>query len=384
MRVGLVVHTFDKGGLERGVANLANHLDRSLFEPVIICLNRSGTAAEWLERSDVRFVELHKRPGNDWRLVRSLRRTLRDENLGVVHSRNWGTLLETVLARRAVPRVAHVHAEEGTLFGGSSARGLRRWMNARLMNWALSRCSAVVAVAERVRERVSATARFPASRIEVIPNGVPVPEVQDRQAARLRLRVQLGIPDEAFVLGSVGRLVAVKNFGLAIKVIDQLRKRGVDARLVLVGDGPERSSLEAFSRELGVSHLVYFAGEHREVGAWLAALDLYVNTSASEGMSQSLLEAMGFGLPAVVTDVGDSARLVGGEAGCGLVVSPGDDQTFADAVERFVRNAPLREACGSAALQRHGAMYSVQKMVDRFQALYLRLSAHQTCEHVSA
>ena len=101
-RVAYVVYRFDVGGLERCVANLCNHLDRERFQPMVVCLERSGSAAAWLERDDVEVVELHKRAGNDLGVVRRLARVLKDRNVHVVHSHNWGTLVETAAARREV------------------------------------------------------------------------------------------------------------------------------------------------------------------------------------------------------------------------------------------------------------------------------------------
>src|SRR5690242_12707653 len=100
LRVALVVHTFEIGGIERHVARLASRLDRQKFRPLIICLARTGKAAQWIETDDVPVIELHKQPRNDLRVVFRLARTLRDERIDVVHSHNWGTLLETTLARR--------------------------------------------------------------------------------------------------------------------------------------------------------------------------------------------------------------------------------------------------------------------------------------------
>ena len=113
VRIAFVVHTFDMGGLERCVARLVNRLDPARFEPMIVCMDRNGDAAGWLQRPDVPIVELRKRAGNDPAVIRRLAKTLRENRIDVVHSHNWGTLLETVLARRWAKTAYHGHAEHG-------------------------------------------------------------------------------------------------------------------------------------------------------------------------------------------------------------------------------------------------------------------------------
>ena len=89
IRIACVVHTFDMGGIERCVAHLANHLDRSRFRPLIVCLNRSGSAAQWITRDDIPIVEIKKKPRNDLGAVRRLAGVLKEHQVDVVHSHNW-------------------------------------------------------------------------------------------------------------------------------------------------------------------------------------------------------------------------------------------------------------------------------------------------------
>ena len=311
-RVAYIVHTFDVGGLERCVAHFANHLDRAQFRPIVICLSRSGTAAQWIVDDDVQIIEMRKRPGNDVGVVRRLARTLRERHVDVVHSHNWGTLLETVLARRWARIPVHVHAERGTLLGSLQVRGLRSRLRAMAARWAMNRADCVVTVAEAVRQKLLQRCGRLRTPVRLIPNGVEVPAVTGPEAAPSKLRESLGISAEATVLGSVGRLVPVKDFGTAIDALSELRHQQRAIHFVLVGDGPEREALAVRARERGVEDRVHLVGQRQDVGNWLAMMDVYLNVSQSEGMSQSILEAMAVGLPMVVTDVGDNAVLVDG------------------------------------------------------------------------
>ncbi len=370
IRVAFLVHTFHMGGLERCVAHLLNGLDRDKISPSLICLNRNGSAAQWLTRSDFPIVEMKKTDGHDWRLPGRLASVFRDLDLNIVHSHNWGTLLETALARRKAKGIRHVHAERGTVFGGSQPGVIKGWVNRHVFRWALSSCDAVLAVAEDVAQRVVSASGFAASRIQVIPNGVAVPPCPDRAQARRSIRAELGIEEQAIVFGSVGRLVEVKCYDLAIRAVQNLP---VDAHLLLVGEGPEQDRLQALARELGLDRRVHFAGRQSGIGPWMAAMDVYINCSRSEGMSQSILEAMGFGLPEVVTDVGDSRRLVGGDDGCGVIVPPNDVNQLTQALSIVASDPGLRNDLAQKGPLRHAQSFALSTMIRKYESIYERL-----------
>jgi glycosyltransferase involved in cell wall biosynthesis len=370
IRVAYVVHTFDMGGLERCVAHLCNLLDRSRFAPMVICLNRSGAAADWIAKDDVPIVELHKRPGNDLRAVWRLARALRHHGVDVVHSHNWGTLVETSIARRWAGTPVHVHAERGTLLGELDVRGWRRRVRAMAMRWTLRRVDAVVSNAQSIAERIQAACGFPAERVVLIPNGVKAPRVDDVRESGAKLRRQWSIPQEAFVVGSVGRLVPVKGFATAIDSIARLPAAGREIHLVLVGDGPQREALATQAAASGVSHRVHLIGWRNDIGDCLAAMDCYLNSSVSEGMSQSILEAMAIGLPMVVTDVGDNAILVNGDRPCGTVVPPNDPAAMSGALTELLQAPAHREMFAENSWARYRRCYTVGVMVRAYEEFY--------------
>ncbi|MFH1920138.1 MAG: glycosyltransferase [Planctomycetota bacterium] len=372
-RVAYVVYAFDMGGLERCVAHLANRLDRSRFGAMVICLSRSGSAAEWIERDDVQIIALRKRPGNDLGVIRRLARTLREHRVDVVHSHNWGTLMETALARRWAKTPVHVHAERGMELDALEAPAWRRRLRNLATRWALDRSDCVVTNAEAIRRHLFARCGRLRTAIEVVPNGVLTPASAGAAPCRSSLRESLGIPADVALLGSVGRLAPVKDFGTAIDAVARLGRGGHDVHLVLVGDGPERESLAARAREQGVGERVHLVGQRKDVTDWLAAFDVYVNSSLNEGMSQSILEAMAAGLPLVVTDVGDSAALVNGDCPCGLVVPLRDPTATAQAVAELLAQPQRRKKFTENARARHSTQYNTGRMIRAYEALYLTL-----------
>ena len=367
-RVAYVVHTFDMGGLERCIARLANHLDRSRFEPLVICLNRTGDAGDWITAADVDIVELHKRPGNDPRVIGRLAHELRQQRVDLVHSHNWGTLLETTLAALRAGTSARVHAEHGL-----KQSGWKRYLRASLSRWSLLRTDALVAIADGVRDRLAQLGNRVADHVTLIPNGVDDTSCREPGRRRRELRKQLNIPDSATVLGSVGRLAPVKDFATAIETLTCLHRHHPETHLVLVGGGPERKALEAKVGEAGLGGRVHLVGQQQNISHWLTTFDVFVNSSLHEGMSLSILEAMAAGLPLAVTDVGENGALAGGSAPCGRVVPAGDARALAAAVRPMLEDSTVRRVLGERARRRFEDHYRTERMVDRYQQLYLDL-----------
>lgn len=380
-RIAYIVHTFEMGGLERCIARLANHLDRTRFRPYIVCLNRTGAAQGWVEATDVPLVEFHKRAGNDPAVVWRLARWLRQERIHCVHSHNWGTLAETVIARRLARVPRHVHAEHGQELADLRLGGWKRRLRSYVGEWALRRTDRVVVVTDSIRDRLAGQHRLDHAHVELIGNGVDSPGVLDPDSTRARLRASLGISPHEFLIGSVGRLAPVKDFHNAVRALALLNEQRLPARLAIVGSGPEQDAILAAARAAGVGDRVHLVGQQTNVGEWLSSFDVYVNSSLSEGMSLGILEAMAAGLPQVVTAVGESPRLVLGETpevdACGLVIPPAESAALAAALERLYLATDLRLRYALAARSRFERVYQTARMVDRYQALYLDLLEDQ-------
>jgi glycosyltransferase involved in cell wall biosynthesis len=376
LRVGYVVCRFDMGGLERVAAHLANGLDRTACQPFIFCLQRSGAAAQWLSRDDIPIVELHKRRGNDPGVVLRFARALREHRIDVIQSHNWGTLLETTLARRWAGTPVHVHAEHGQELDALHASGFRRRLRNRASRWAFDRCDSVVVCAESVRQRLYERCGYPMDSMHCILNGVDRPLQSPGGADALRR--QLGLGPNSMVVGSLSRLVPVKDFGAAIAMLARLPAVARDVHLVLVGDGPLEAALRAQAKQLGVTDRVHLVGRQDNIGDWLALFDIYLNSSLSEALSMGLLEALSLGLPAVVTAVGDHPAVVGGTNPCGLRVPPGSADALAAAVSQLVDNPELRRELGRCALERYAELYTTQRMVLDYASHYRQLASRKS------
>ncbi|MEE2936848.1 MAG: glycosyltransferase [Planctomycetota bacterium] len=370
--MAFLVHSLRTGGIERSVTRIVNGLNTKLFRPVIICLDRSGPAANWLE-VDVDIIEIKKRSGNDFRAVRRLAKVLATQKADILQSHNWGTLMEGGVARRLANTPYHIHAERGTVLGVVEPAGVKHWIRAVAMGRALRRVDQVLSNSEAVAARVQQRCGYPSDKIVIVPNGVPTIAQCDAERLREQMRAQLGLQQNSTLIGSVGRLAKVKGFDIAVSAFSHLAAEMPDLQLLLVGDGPERDRLEAASVQAGMNERVHMVGRQPDVVPWLAAMDVYFNSSLSEGMSQSIVEAMSVGLPVVATEVGENVNLVKDpDSPCGLICEPNSAESLASSLRAIVKDETQQKWFGNNSRRRHASHYSSSALNDCFESLYLK------------
>lgn len=374
--IAFVIHSMRVGGAERSVARLVNALDHERFQPLVICLTCSGPAADWIESSNVPVIEIKKSKRTDLFAVLRLARLLRAHQVKLIHSYNWGTLVESTLARRCARVAVHVHAERGTVLGQLEFRGLRLKVRGMLAGWAMRRCDAVVTNSRSVALRINERCGYPAECVRVIPNGVEAIPLPD-PAHSSKMRFSLKIDESATILGSVGRLAPVKGFEIAIKAIADLCSAGGNYHLVLVGDGPEKASLQALAIARNVAKRVHLVGFQEQVANWLCIMDIYLNTSHSEGMSQSLVEAMSASRPVIATNVGDSSFVIGVNSEFGVLIEAGNVAELVRTIKKL-SNPEVRKHFAYLAQQRHTDEFSINAMAAQYQLLYESALLHHS------
>jgi glycosyltransferase involved in cell wall biosynthesis len=185
---------------------------------------------------------------------------------------------------------------------------------------------------------------------------------------RARVRKELGIPDNALVVGTVARLDPVKDIPTLIRAVAQRHNADLPTILLVIGEGSERAHLEASAREVGTASSVRFLGHRDDARDLLAACDLYANSSISEGISLTILEAMAAGLPVVATRVGGTPEIV--DASCGRLVPSRDPDALAATLTALAQDAPLRLALGREARARVEQRFTLDRMVREYRDLY--------------
>jgi len=337
-RILLLVTLAETGGAQTYVASLlpmlAQHFD------VAVAAHGSGPLRERVQAAGVRFIHLeHVRrplsPLRDFRGLLELTALVRRERPHIVHvnSAKAAALGRLAASLARVPiRIYTVHGWSFTAHGGGSSvvyRGAERLLRP------LTTTTICVAESER-RAGLEAGTCDEAATV-VIHNGVELP-----RAAAVESR------SGPYRLVTVGRLQAPKD---PITLVRALAELGRPGEAVIAGGGPDRPAVESEVRRLGLESVVRLAGERNDVGELLAAADLFVLSSRSEGLPLSILEAMAAGLPVVASSVGGVPELVV-EGETGLLVPPGDPGALAAAIERLLDDSALRRQLGAAGRNR--------------------------------
>jgi sugar transferase (PEP-CTERM/EpsH1 system associated) len=360
-----VVLSLEPGGLENGVVNVVNHLDRRRFASTICCLKEAG---EFARRIHVPGVDVHAlgwAGGTDLSLPVRLARVFRQTRAQIVHTRNPEAFFYGFVAAKIAGVRRVVHSEHGRSFDDRPFR-------LTAQRWLTRFTSAVFTVSEQLKSDLVRFTAIPPTAIEVLYNGVDLEHFgTPGSGARQERRAAWGLSASEVVIGAVGRLAPVKNHALLLRAVATSASR---AFVVLVGDGPERAALHTLADTLGISDRVRFPGHSDDVRGDLAAFDVFVLPSLNEGMSNTLLEAMAASLPVVVSAVGGNPEIV--RNGSDGLTFPSDDQlALTTLLDRVCADAALRTRLGCAARERVTAQFSIRAMVERYERLYERVLA---------
>jgi glycosyltransferase involved in cell wall biosynthesis len=364
-RVVQLALSLNPGGTERLVIDLATRL-RDEVATTVCCLDEAGAWAPELTGRGIEVAALHRGVGFRPGLGRRIARIADAHRATVLHCHHYSPFVYGQIAALLRRRLRVVFTEHGRLSDAPPSR------KRRFANRCLGRLpGALFAVSHDLRRHMIAEG-LPASRLGVIHNGIE-PGPRPGEAERLAARAALGIAPDRLVVGTVARLDPVKDLATLVAAFAALRERrpsGPGAPLlVIVGEGPERPRLEAAAAAAGLADAVRLPGRRDDARRLLAALDLYANTSTSEGISLTILEAMAAGLPVVATRVGGSPEVVvDGETG--RLVPARDPGAVAAALVELAGARERARALGEAGRRRVEARFTIERMLRRYLAAY--------------
>lgn len=371
--VALCITELDVGGAERCCAELAARLDRIRFAPVVYALSpppadRQRSVLPRLEQAGVPVVFLGGRGMRDLpRVVVRLRRHWRNRPPAIVQSLLFHANL---VARWA----ASGHPRPVVLSGVRVAERAAKW-HLLLDRWTQRRADGYVCVSQQVAGFCRDTARLPAGKLHVIPNGVDVEAIRSQPPAGLSL---LGVPNGRRVAVAIGRLERQKGIDRLLPLADVWRRGGLaNWDLLLVGDGPDRPELQRQFDQRGAGSRVHFAGWRPDVPAILRACHLLVLPSRWEGMPNAVLEAMAAGLPVAATDV-EGVREILGPLAAEQVVPNTDGRAIVELLASLAEDEPQRQRLGRENQARAGREFSWDQRVREYEALWERLLGQRT------
>jgi glycosyltransferase involved in cell wall biosynthesis len=385
IRVLRVIARLNVGGPTLHVSYLTSELDRIGYETTLVAGTVGDDEGSMEYAATERGIEpvylpsLRREiaPVADARAVRALRRMIHELKPDVLHTHTakagavgrMAAKLAGADRPRAVVHTFHGHVLRGYFDDRLTAafKGIETYL-ARSTD-------ALIAVSPEVRDDLVALGVAPRERIQVIRLGLDLDlRTQAPPGARQAERTALGIAPDAFLVGWLGRMTEIKRVDLLLESFARLRGGGVDAELLLAGDGPLRHALEQQAVELGIGAHVHFIGFREDVGPLYAAIDAIALTSANEGTPVAVIEALAAGVPAVSTDVGGVSDVVP-EGKAGFLVPLGDTEAFAERLARLAADPALRAelAAGGSGWVRE--RYSVPRLVRDVDELYRSLLA---------
>jgi glycosyltransferase involved in cell wall biosynthesis len=364
-RVMQVVLSLVPGGTEHLVLEICKRLPPE-YGTVVCCLDGEGEWAATLQARGIDVQALHRRPGFRPQIGREIARLAAERNIDVLHCHQYSPFVYGRIAAMWNRRLKIVYTEHGRLSDAPPS-----WKR-RLVNPLLARFDgAIIAVSHELRDYMIESG-FPRERVRVIHNGIE-PAHAATPLDRRRARTLLGLDERAFVVMTVARLDPVKDLGTLLDAFAIARKRVPSARLVIVGDGPERQRLEDRAGRDDLAGSVVITGYRSDVRALLPAADIYASSSISEGVSITILEAMATGIPVVATAVGGTPEILSDGAG-GILVPSRDPARMAAAISSRAEDHRRRTALAAAARRRLETSFTIDRMVDDYARSYRGLA----------
>jgi glycosyltransferase involved in cell wall biosynthesis len=374
LRVAFLIRSLHRGGAERQLALLAAGLDPAVFQVGVVTFYPGG--AVWDELAvepKVTLVSLDKR--GRWQNLASARRLtslLEAWRPAVLHCYMVEPSLVGLLAgrRASVPAIVWgVRSSNVDYF----KYGWFNWGTFRLAA-ALSRRPDLIIANSEAGRAFHIAHGYPADRVRTIPNGIDTDRFHPSAAARTPWRERWGLAEDDVAIGVVARLDPMKGHEVLLRAVARLKARTTRLRVICVGGGDAayRSRLSGEAAQLGLERAIVWAGELDQIESVYPAFEIACSASVfGEGFSNAVAEAMACQLPCVVTDVGDSAAIVGDT---GLVAPPADPEKLAEALLDMADRSPTdRLRLGARARARIMGEYSLHAMIQRTAATYHEL-----------
>ncbi len=372
-----IITRLDAGGSATNTIETVTRLDKTRYE-VFLISGRSydpdgRIARELKDRGiDCVFIDDLRRDINLWHDIKAFVRLYRIIAMGGydlvhTHSSKAGILGRWAAWLAGVKRI--VHTPHGHIFYGYFNRPLTLFFILLERATALITdriiCLTDIGVEDHLRFKVAGKQKF-----VTIYSGIDINLFRQSCPQDIdKLKEGLGIDRDDFVFGTVTRLEPVKGNRFLISAFARILSKFQDLKLLIIGDGSQRSALEKQCQEFGISEHVVFAGIREDIPSLLYIMDVFILPSLNEGMGRAVIEAMACGRPVIASATGGLPELLR-DGIDGVLVPPADVQRLAEAMKEFVSNPDKVKIMGESARQRAGDRFSIERMIEDVEKLY--------------
>ncbi|MDY6844911.1 MAG: glycosyltransferase [Thermodesulfobacteriota bacterium] len=363
--VAQIVLSMETGGMETVIANILRNIDRKLYRVIVVCINRIGEIGRELQAEDIKIIRRPLMPGkSSFVYPGTLIRTLKREGVDIVHTHS-GCWHKALIAAKLSSVKGTIYTEHGRFAPDPLSRVIHDRVISSLTDY-------VVPVSPDLEEYMRNTLKIPSRKIHRIENGIDTAYFGPSPKG-ISILNELNISENCFVVGNIARLRPVKDHKTLLHSFGIALKSCPDMKLILVGDGPDKSNIERLIHELNLTEDVMLLGLRRDIQELLSVFDVFVLSSLSEGTSMTILEAMTAGKPVIATNVGGNSNLViDGETG--FLVKPGNPPELAEKLLLLQRDEAIRSNMGVKASERVKDKFEAQVMTRKYEALYSRLA----------
>lgn len=367
MKKTKVLHvTFDMAiaGTEQVIRQLVENTDPERFECAIMCIDgKVGELGQLLADKGFKLHTFTRKPsGLDFDVIKQLKQFVKDNDIDVLHCHQYTPYTYGLFASFGT-KAKVIFTEHGRFYPDSY-----KWKR-MLLNPILSLFTDhVTAISKATAEALIKYENFPRRKVQVIYNGINVDTESFKDDGTLRK--ELNIAEDAKVLGTISRLDPIKNQPMMIEAFAEVLNTHPNTILLIVGDGPERNKLESLCQTLTIQDKVIFTGFKVNPQRYFNIIDIFLLSSLSEGTSMTLLEAMAFKKPSVVTNVGGNPEIIiDGETG--LVTPTKNSIAFSQAIEKILGQPALASELCIQAHNRFKDKFTANVMIKDYEKSYL-------------
>ena len=364
-----ILNSLGTGGMENGVVNLINNMNHEKYKNSIVTLSDIWSLKNRIIQNDVGFFEIKKKGKVDFSLSLKLLKLLKDIKPDVVHTRNWGTLLDGFLAAKMANVPIIIHGIHGKDFRNYKKEKHKRIYIQRFVFALVDR---LIILSEQLRKEYVKSGELIGkdNKITIINNGVDLKKFESN-IAKNNKKLEIGLQKNDFVIGNVARLDPIKDHQTLIKAFSEVCESIKNSKLLLVGSGPLLPMLQNLTKLYNVREKTRFLGSRQDIPELLNIMDIYVQSSLYEGMSNTILEAMASKIPVIATDVGGTPDIIIDNE-TGILIPSGDANALANSI-LLLSNKDLAQKMGESGYERVKKIFSIEKMVASYENLYEKL-----------